>query len=153
MGAARPLPEETERALRRWASGAGCRLCVLFGSTATGSGGVEGDVDLALSFDAVPEPRRRLAMLGELQDLCAPRRPDVVFLHTETNPVLRFEVFRTGRPLHEGHPGLFIDETVRALALYEDALPFRRALRKNVAAAKPAPSIGHSSGKEGATRP
>lgn len=140
MDRAPPLTEETEEALRRWAADAGCRLCVLFGSSAAGTGVVEGDVDLAVWFDPLPEPRRRLAMIGELQDLCGPRRADVVFLHRDTDPVLRFEVFRTGRPLHEERPGLFVDETVRALALYEDSLPFRRALRRMVRAGGRGPS-------------
>lgn len=109
-------------------------MCVLFGSTATGAGAVEGDVDLAVWFEPLPEPRRRLAMIGELQELCGSRPVDVVFLHRDTDPVLRFEVFRTGRPLHEDRAGRFVDETVRALALYEDALPFRRALRRVVRA-------------------
>ncbi|MGH7541287.1 MAG: nucleotidyltransferase domain-containing protein [Gemmatimonadota bacterium] len=130
----RALPAETEWAIGRWAADAGCRLCVLFGSTASGRGGVEGDVDLALAFDPLPEPRRRLAIIGELQDLSSPRRADVVFLHRDTDPVLRFEIFRGGRPLHEARPGLFVNETVRALALYEDALPFRRALRRSLGA-------------------
>lgn len=90
-------------------------------------------MDLAVVFPELPGPERRLAVIGELQDLCDPATVDVVFLHPDTDPVLRFEVFRTGEPLHEARPGLFVNGVVRALSLYEDALPFRRALQRSFA--------------------
>lgn len=46
--------------------------------------------------------------------------------------MLRFEIFRGGTPIYEAEPGLFLDEAVRALVAYEDALPFRRALRRSL---------------------
>jgi hypothetical protein len=93
---------------------------------------VKDDVDLALHFEELPDATRRLQIIGELQDTCGSDDVDVAFLHLHTDPVLRFEIFRTGRPLYEARPGLFIDETVRALMLYQDALPFRRALRSRL---------------------
>ena len=124
-------PDSTRRALAGWAKGAGCRLLVLFGSASDGEAAAPPrDVDLAVDFPNGITADRRLAVIGELQDLCAPQPVDVVFLHRDTDPVLRFEVFRRGQPLYEARPGLFVEETVRALALYEDALPFRRALRR-----------------------
>ena len=125
------MPESTRRALAGWAERAGCRLLVVFGSAADREPAVPPrDVDLAVDLPGGPSADRRLAVIGELQDLCAPRPVDVVFLHRDTDPVLRFEVFRRGQPLHEARPGLFVDEAVRALSLYEDTLPFRRALRR-----------------------
>jgi predicted nucleotidyltransferase len=121
--------DDLDGRLAAWAERAGCLLCVLFGSRANNGPIVRGDVDLAVRFKELPDPARRLQIIGELQDACGPHAVDVVFLHRDTDPVLRFEIFRTGRPLHEVQPGLFIDEKVRALMLYEDALPFRRALR------------------------
>lgn len=126
------LEEATRRELADWADRSGCRLLVLFGSAADGAAR-PGDVDLAVAFPSLPDPERRLAVVGELQDLCGPTAVDVVFLHPETDPVLRFEVFRRGEALYEARPGLFVDEVVRALALYEDALPFRRALQRSFA--------------------
>lgn len=123
------LADDLDARIAAWAERAGCLLCVLFGSRANGGPVVRGDVDLALRFEELMDPPRRLRIIGELQDACGPHEVDVVFLHGNTDPVLRFEIFRTGRPLHEARPGLFIEETVRALMLYEDALPFRRALR------------------------
>jgi len=121
-------------ALADWARSAGCRLMVLFGSAAAGPerAARARDLDVALWFRPLPPPERRLAIIGELQDLVDPRRVDAVFLTPDTDPVLRFEVFRGGRPLYESRPGLFVEEVVRALALYEDALPFRRALESSL---------------------
>lgn len=125
------MPDRTRRALAGWAEGAGCRLLVVFGSAADRAPTAPPrDVDLAVDLPNDSSADRRLTVIGELQDLCAPRPVDVVFLHRDTDPVLRFEVFRRGEPLHEARPGLFVDEVVRALALYEDALPFRRALHR-----------------------
>lgn len=120
-------------ALAQWSRASGCRLAVLFGSDGTNDGGSQAsDVDIALSFSELPRPERRLNMIGELVDICGGQRVDVVFLRPETNPILRFEIFRGGVPLHESRPGIFVVEAVRALIAYEDALPFRRALRQSL---------------------
>ncbi len=124
-----------EGQLAAWAAAAGCRLCVLFGSRAGSTRLVAGDTDIALLFAALPEPRRRLEIIGEIQGICGRSRADVVFLDVRTDPVLRFEIFRGGKPLHQAVPGFFVDEKVKALMLYEDALPFRRRLRESVRAA------------------
>lgn len=123
---------DVREAIEKWAEESGCRLCVLFGSRARAGPPVERDVDLALWFEKLPDPARRLRIIGELQDACGSDGADVVFLHERTDPVLRFEVFRGGEPLYEDRRGLFIDEKVRALMLYDDALPFRRALRSRL---------------------
>jgi predicted nucleotidyltransferase len=115
-----------------WAEQSGCALLVLFGSAARGASHTRSDIDLAVSFDRLPDPHDRLRMLGELQDICAPTRVDLVFLHRDTSPVLRFEIFQHGQPLYESSPGLFTEEAVRAVVLYEDALPFRRLLRQQI---------------------
>lgn len=127
-----PTGSSLELRLRAWAKSSGCRLCVLFGSRAGGAPGVKGDVDVAVQFPALPGPERRLEMIGEVQDLCGASMADLVFLHVRTDPVLRFEIFRTGIPIYEAEPGTFVEQKVRALMLYEDALPFRRMLRERL---------------------
>jgi predicted nucleotidyltransferase len=125
----------TAAALGEWARRAGCDLLVVFGSAAAGRAHPRSDIDIALLFDPMPEPELRLEMIGQLQDVCGHGRSvDVVFLHRDTDPVLGFEVFRTGVPIHLSGPGRFASEAVRALARYEDALPFRRRLRERLAA-------------------
>lgn len=135
--------DDLRKALRAWARAGGCRLCVLFGSRAGDGSVVRGDVDVALLFPDLPSPERRLAILGELQDACGAEEIDVVFLHPGTDPVLRFEVFRGGEAVFEETAGLFVDQKVRALFLYEDALPFRRLLRERLrdAAAQEGPVV------------
>lgn len=128
--------EETsmEERLARAAASTGCRLAILFGSAA-GSGRERArDVDVALEFDELPGPRRRLALLRQMEEVTSPRAADVVFLHRDTSPVLRFEVFRRGRAIFEAEPGAFVSGAVRALALYEDARPFRDALVRHLRA-------------------
>ena len=93
--------------LERWAERMGCGLLVLFGSEAMGRASRGSDLDLAISFDPLPTVEDRLRIVGEIQDLCAPRSPDVVFLRPETEPVLRFEIFRNGETLYEREQGLF----------------------------------------------
>jgi predicted nucleotidyltransferase len=131
------LTEETRQALRTWAERSGCNLLVLFGSSASPTRTQPRDLDLAISFPELPGPEQRLRTIGELQDACSPRTVDVVFLHPGTDPVLRFEIFRSGKAIHEARPGLFVDEVVRALALHEDSLPFRRALSHSFAGVAP----------------
>lgn len=135
-GAPEPRSDGVDRtALQAWARDEPrCRLLVLFGSEATGDARPASDVDLAVRLDPVPPPEERLRIIGELQDRCGARRADVAFLRPETDPVLRFEVFRDGEPVWEAEPGLFVEERVRAVMLYHDALPFRRALVERVGA-------------------
>ena len=80
------------------------------------------------SFSEVPPPDERLEVIRELQALVDPLRVDVVFLRRDLDPVLRFEIFRSGQPLYEAEEGLMVRERVRALREYQDALPFRRLL-------------------------
>lgn len=129
----RPSNDKSHKRLADWAAETGCRLAILFGSAARGDDRRARDIDLALEFDALPDASRRLALIQEAQALTHPRSADLVFLHRDTSPVLRFEAFRGGRCLFESEPGLFVERAVRALALYEDARPFRDALRRHVA--------------------
>lgn len=123
-----------EERLARLAASVGCRLAIIFGSHAGPAEDRARDVDVALEFDRLPEPIRRLELIGEVGKIAHPRPADVVFLHRDTSPVLRFEVFRRGRPVFEVEPGLFVSGAVRALGLYEDARPFRDALVRRLRA-------------------
>lgn len=121
-----------EQRLAAWAEASGSRLCVLFGSRADAEPTSSSDVDIAIQFPTLPPPERRLELIGEAQGICGSAMADLVFLHLRTDPVLRFEIFRSGRPVFEAAKGIFIDEKVRALMLYDDALPFRRMLRERL---------------------
>lgn len=110
-----------EERLARAAASTGCRLAILFGSAAGPAKDRARDVDVALEFDELPGPRRRLTFLQDMEEVTPPRMVDIVFLHRDASPVLRFEIFRCGRPIFEAEPGAFVSGAVRALALYEDA--------------------------------
>lgn len=128
------LPRELRADLERWADASGCRLLVVFGSAAAGRAREGSDLDLAVSFDPLPDAEGRLRLVGRLEDGCGGRSVDVIFLRPETDPVLRFEIFRDGEPVFEREPGLFVRERVRAVMLHQDALPFRRALAERMSA-------------------
>lgn len=78
----------------------GCRLVVLFGSEPKGRAREGRDLDLAVLFDPLPAPEDCLRIIGELEDLAAPRVADVVFLRPEIDPVLCLEIFRDGECLY-----------------------------------------------------
>ena len=127
-----PDASSLDRALCSWASRSGALLCVLFGSRAGDKTQVKGDLDVAVQFANLPTPERRLALLGELQDAFGEVEVDLVFLRGATDPVLRSEIFRTGRCVFEKVPGLLIEEKVRALMLLEDTVPLRRLRRERL---------------------
>ena len=132
-----------DSALYSWASRSGASLCVLFGSRAGHTPQVKGDLDVAVLFADMPSPDSRLKLLGELQDAVGDVDVDLIFLQGATDSLLRSEIFRTGRPVFEEVPGLFVEEKVRALMLFEDALPFRRLRRERLRriAEKPADHV------------
>jgi predicted nucleotidyltransferase len=111
--------------LVRWSEREGLTLCVLFGSRATGRARRESDYDLALS--PVPAPLRRIAWQVELEDLVS-GAVSVVILSPETEPVLGWEIARTGQLIYEAQPGSWAAERGRLWHRYNDALPFRRGL-------------------------
>jgi len=54
---------------------------------------------------------------------------DIVFLQRDTDPVLRFEIFRTGHLVYERTESRIVAERVMALKLFADDLPLRRMRR------------------------
>ena len=56
----------------------------------------------------------------------------LVLLTPTTDPVLGWEIARDGKLLYERHSGLWMGERARLWHLYNDALPFRRALAESL---------------------
>ncbi len=117
----------------------GIDLIVHFGSTATGRANGESDLDIAI---------RRRAGAGRLawEELCdlesemarllaSDREIDLVDLGRAESLLLQ-RVAKTGRPLYEGRPGLFIDFQSYALRRFEDETKYfegrRRRLRSEL---------------------
>ena len=122
-------PTSLEHRLAEAARALGAQLCVLFGSRATGTATDGSDVDIAIRINPLPGPSERLATISRLQDAVGHEPVDVVFLHSDTDSVVRFEALQRGVPVYEAESGLFVAERVRALFAFEDSLPFRRLRR------------------------
>ena len=124
--------DKLRRRVQEVAETSGADLCVLFGSRVGDSVSARSDIDLALRFGSMPSPERRLQIIGQFQAAAGSVPVDVVFLHRNTDPVLRFEIFRSGQLVFERTAGHMVEERVRALMLYEDALPLRRLRRESL---------------------
>lgn len=123
--------EEIVQALREWCRGQPVRLCVLFGSQATGKTHPASDVDVAVW----PErPLSSSLKLGWLQALEALLDKDVtlVLVSPDLDPVLGFEIVRDGRLVFESEPGLWLRRRAQLWHAYNDSLPFRRAARQQL---------------------
>ncbi len=119
--------------LKRWCQKNHIDLCVLFGSQVTGKTHAGSDVDIAiLSLKQSDLFKQWLHLNGELEDLFG-HPIDLVILEPDTDPVLRLEIFRHGKPLYESNPGLFFEQYFTAIKIYEDSEPLRR-LRDRVLA-------------------
>jgi predicted nucleotidyltransferase len=124
------LPPVIAGRLAAWCRERGMRLCVLFGSRATGKATRESDWDLAVW--APPHPaRERLRWLAELADILD-GEAQLVVITPDTSPVLGFEISRDGVVVFEDGPGRWARERSRLWHLYEDSLPFRRAARERL---------------------
>jgi predicted nucleotidyltransferase len=106
-------------------------LCVLFGSRARGNARPDSDYDLALKPVRAPAPLDRIAWQVELEDLLG-ANVSLVLLTPATDPVLGWEIARDGRLLYERDRGSWMQERARLWHLYNDALPFRRALAESL---------------------
>ncbi len=118
--------EEIKRRVRSWCEERPVRLCVLFGSQATGKTHPQSDVDLAIWPAIGVSPRMRLRWLGELET-ALDRDVSLVWISPTTDPLLGFEIVRHGVVIFEAEPDMWIKERLRLWHLYNDSLPFRRA--------------------------
>ena len=118
------IPESDK--IKQWCQARQIDLCILFGSQATGKTHRHSDIDIALFSETNLNLKDHLIDLyGELEDLFG-REVDVVIIHRDVDPVLRLEVFQHGKPLYESQPGLFIEQRILAVKLYDDTEPLRR---------------------------
>jgi len=124
-----PAPEK----IKQWCQDREIDLCILFGSQATGKTHRKSDVDIALFSATNPNLKNRLVRLyGELEDLFG-YEVDVVIIHRDSDPVLRLEVFQHGKPLYESRQGLFVEQHIMAIKVFDDTEPLRRWRRRVLA--------------------
>jgi predicted nucleotidyltransferase len=80
-------------------------LLVLFGSSAKGESNETSDADLAVKAVAGARADRLKLILG--LELLFMKPVDLVFLNSNTDPLLLNEIFSTGRPLYQLEADLF----------------------------------------------
>jgi len=101
-------------------------LLIAFGSFGTGRFRGDSDIDLAvLAQDAGSLMAQKDAVMAEFAVLFGHRPVDLILLN-RADPLLKFEVAKTGRVIHEASPGLFSAFSVRAMQEYNDAKKFFR---------------------------
>ncbi|MGH7594802.1 MAG: type VII toxin-antitoxin system MntA family adenylyltransferase antitoxin [bacterium] len=119
--------------IKHWCQARGIDLCILFGSQATGKARATSDVDIALFSQTNPALQKDLLRLyGELEDLFG-YEVDLMIVERDTDPVLRLEIFQHGKPLYESQPGLFIQQRILAIKVFDDTEPLRRWRRRVLA--------------------
>jgi len=116
-------------AVRGWCEARPVKLCAIFGSQATGKTHPGSDVDIALWPLEDPEPLTRLRWAGELSRLLD-AEVSLVMVTWRLDPVLGWEIAREGKLVYEREPGLWMHHRAQLWHAYNDALPFRRHLRK-----------------------
>jgi len=125
------LNEDKFAALSNWCQERPLRLCILFGSQATGKTHSASDVDLAIWTDVSIIPEQKLAWVSELITLLN-SEVSLVFVSPALDPVLGFEIVKNGRVLFERESELWFKERSRLWHAHNDSLPFRRAARQQL---------------------
>ncbi len=122
---------EIPQLLNAWCRERPVRLCVLFGSQATGLAHAGSDVDVAVWPAERPSTQARLAWLAELATRLD-REVSLVMVSADLDPVLAMEIYRHGRLVYEREPELWFHHRLQLWHVYNDSLPFLRAARQQL---------------------
>jgi predicted nucleotidyltransferase len=114
-----------------WCRSQPVKLCVLFGSQATGRQRPDSDVDLAIWPLQKPSAQTKLAWLRELETLLD-KPVSLALVSADLDPVLGFEIVRDGRLVYELQPELWFKHRSQLWFAYTDSLPFRQAAQKQL---------------------
>jgi predicted nucleotidyltransferase len=114
--------------IAEWCQHQPVRLCILFGSQATGKAHAASDVDLAVWPTQTLSTAQKLSWVNQLSDLlnC---EVNLLVVSPDLDPVLGFELVRDGRLIFEATPGNWLHQRAQLWHAYNDSLPFRRAAR------------------------
>lgn len=114
-----------------WCGSQPVKLCVLFGSQATGRQRPDSDVDLAVWPNEMPSAAAKLAWLRELETLLD-KPVNLALVSADLDPVLGFEIVRDGRLIYEQQPELWFKHRAQLWFAYTDSLPFRQAAKNQM---------------------
>jgi len=117
--------------VKAWCQQHPIKLCVLFGSQATGQTHAHSDVDIALWTMQALSPSERLDWVVSLESVLD-QNVSLVFVTVDLDPVLQFEIARQGQLIFEAQPGLWPEHRLHLWHAYNDSLPFRRAARQRL---------------------
>jgi len=128
------LTEDVQQMMAKiadWCRSQPVKLCVLFGSQATGRQRPDSDVDLALWPLQKPSAQAKLAWLRQLETLLD-KPVNLALVSADLDPVLGFEIVRDGRLIYEQEPELWLKHRSQLWFAYTDSLPFRQAAQKQL---------------------
>lgn len=114
-----------------WCQNQPIRLCVLFGSQATGKTYPQSDVDLAVWLTESSISAQKLQWVVVLERILD-KDVSLVIVSPDLDPVLCFEIVKNGRLLYQQEPEIWMQERSRLWYAYNDSLPFRRAAYKQL---------------------
>ena len=123
--------EDLKQVVARWCQERPVRLCVLFGSQATGQTHARSDVDVAIWPTESLSTATRLRWITELEILLG-REISLVLVTADLDPVLGMEIVRHGRLIFEREPELWLHHRAQLWHAYNDSLPFLRAARRRL---------------------
>ncbi|MFQ5421785.1 MAG: nucleotidyltransferase family protein [Anaerolineae bacterium] len=118
-------------AVSNWCQTRPVKLCVLFGSQATGKARPDSDVDLAIWPDIPLDSGTKLRWLVELQNLLD-KEVNLAVVSPDLDPVLSAEIVRDGHPIFTVDPEQWPKARTHLWHAYNDSLPFRRNARKQL---------------------
>jgi predicted nucleotidyltransferase len=96
-------------------------LLVLFGSFIKNKHKIDSDLDVALLSK---KKLNKLKLIVQLE-LIFQKEIDIVSLTFATDPLLRYEIFFSGKPVFENSIGLFEEEKLKSWKLYIDTKKIR----------------------------
>ncbi|MBL7191972.1 nucleotidyltransferase domain-containing protein [bacterium] len=117
-----------EDALKQFAAKHNIMLVILYGSRAEGTADEDSDWDIAVMPKHRTHPEK-YKLLVEL-DFVFECEIDSCLIDSDSDPLLRWEVFRVGLPLYEDEPWRFDDEYILAWKIFLDTEKFRRLERE-----------------------
>lgn len=100
-------------------------LFIIFGSYAKAKVRPHSDIDIALALEEPKSDVDKLHLIFELEGIFQ-KQVDLVILKPSTDPLLRFEIFSTGKPLFMSNSQLFEESKLQAWKAYLDTEKIRQ---------------------------